>query len=56
MKECTIGQIERLINVNGKHSEEFKNQSSVNDSKIYSKGIQLTHANEKTRVEKFKMA
>ena len=54
MKESTIGQLEGLINVNGKHSEEFKNQLSVNGSKIYFKGIQLTHANEKTQIEKLK--
>ncbi|MEW8545722.1 MAG: hypothetical protein AB2693_19545 [Candidatus Thiodiazotropha sp.] len=54
MKESTIGQIEGLTNVNGKHSEEFKDQLSVNGSKICFKGIQITHANEKTQVEKLK--
>lgn len=54
MKESTIGQLQGLVDVNGKHTEEFKSQLSINGSKIYFKGVQLTHANEKTQVDRLK--
>ena len=54
MKESTIGQLEGLVSVDGVHTQEFKKQLRVNGSKIYFKGIQLTHANEKTQTEKLK--
>ena len=54
MKESAIGKLQGLSELSGEHSAEFKEQLSVNGSKIYYKGIQLSHANEKTQVEKLK--
>lgn len=52
--ESTLGKLEGLTTINGKHTQEFLDSVTTTGSKKYIKGIPLTHANEKTQMEKLK--
>lgn len=54
LKESAIGRLNGLLSINGKYMDEFEKQLETNGSKVYYKGIQLTHANEKAGLEKMR--
>lgn len=56
MKESTLGRLNGLKTVDGECTETFKEAVTTTGSKIYYKGIQLTHANEKTQVEALRVS
>ena len=56
LKDSALGRLNGLKELKGPCETEFQSQVSVNGSKIYYKGILLTHANEKTQTEKLKLS
>ncbi|XP_053400529.1 zinc finger protein 862-like [Mercenaria mercenaria] len=47
MKDSAVGKLNGPKTVNGECMKEFESQISTNGNKVYYKGIQLTHSNEK---------
>jgi hypothetical protein len=54
LRDSAIGRLNGLKNVTGTRTAEFKDNISANGSKLFFKGIQLTHANEKSQMDKLK--
>ena len=54
LSESALGRLNGLKNVAGTRLTEFQENVSATGSKLYFKGIQLTHANEKSQMEKLK--
>ena len=55
LKESALGRLNGLKELKGPCESEFLSQVTTNGSKIYYKGIPLTHANEKSQTEKLKV-
>ena len=56
LKESALGRLNGLKELKGPCESEFLSQVTTNGSKIYYKGIPLTHANEKSQTEKLKVS
>ena len=55
-KDSALGRLNGLKEIKGQCESEFYSQISSNGSKMYYKGIPLTHANEKSQIEKLKIS
>ena len=56
LKDSALGRLNGLKEIKGPCENEFQSQITANGSKIYYKGILLTHANEKSQTEKLKVS
>ena len=56
LKDSVLGRLNGLKEIKGQCESEFYSQISLNGSKMYYKGIPLTHANEKSQIEKLKIS